>query len=520
MPEEQTHGYEYNSSLSIFERLSDVFADAPYTQKEIGRYLQRPQHYIAHLRKLANWADRVNGSVKSAVNYASTMHTLDYVAVCKATRRSTKSRYPRNFKANSSLLDQALSIIRYKDIYRDMLRKCCLDGTCFYYLETVAPGQDAKRMLSDYEVADISEINSSAMGISVIPLPVDYCKIVGRRNNSYVMAFNLDYFKGRSGGELDRLLRGMPAEIRDAWDAYKSNPAGGNWAVLDNDHTLINKVCAGINEPWGVPLVVAALDDVFYARHFVSAKRGVLDRVNHQIIYQTFPEGAQKGTSALTEKQQTLQHEKVKSAVLVAQNRQGVSFFSLPGGTKIDQLAVDSSIFADDTENHVRDNVAVDIGIAPSVLTGNATGNYATSALNIELFASYIYSWIESFTYEMNKAMNACVIRDSSCPVDAYIFPITFANRDKIVEQTGRLYTEGKGSLTAWIASAGINPQAYLSLMEYELSEDFEGRYPVHATSYTRTSDEGGRPEESNPTQSSTLSTRANASNAAPKPSA
>lgn len=520
MPNGQGRSYEYNSALPIFEELTNVFDDAPYQQKEIARYMRNPQLYNKRLRKLANWAARVNGSVAAAVNYACSMHTLDYVAVCKATRKSGKSRYPRNYKTNSSMLDQTFAAIRYKDIYRDMLRKCCLDGSYFYYMEVVAPEPNQKRRMTDYDVSCVTEINSNRSGVSVIPLPIDYCRIVGREDNSYVVAFDLTYFEKRDVNERTRLLRGMPAEIRDAWGSYSQNHQEGNWVVLDNAHTIAGKVCAGINEPWGVPLVMAALDDVFYARHFVSAKRGILDRINHQIIYQTFPEGAQKGMSALTEEQQRVQHQKVKDAVLVAQNRQGVSFFSLPGGTKIDQLEVNSAIFDDDTENMVRDNVAVDIGIAPSVMTGNSSGNYATSTLNIDLFASFVYSWIESFTQEMNKAFNACALKDSSCPVDAYILPTTFANRDKFVEQTGRLYTEGKGSLTAWIASVGINPQAYLSLMEYELSEDFENRYPVHATSYTHTSDtEGGRPENDSPTSSSTLSTKANASNAAPKPS-
>ena len=34
------------------------------------------------------------------------------------------------------------------------------------------------------------------------------------------------------------------------------------------------------------------------------------------------------------------------------------------------------------------------------------------------------------------------------------------------------LYAMGKGSLQAWIASTGFNPQAYLALMDEELEED------------------------------------------------
>lgn len=515
--------FEYNTSLEALDISYDLFSDAPYSERAIAKYLQNPMAYNRQIRKLAHWAYRVNGSIASAVNYATSMHTLDYVVVCKSIRKTKNKKKPRHFEANSARFNQVLDYIRYKELFRDAIRKSCLDGTCFYYMEVSSPAPQIMRTMSDVQVMNIREINSADQAVTIIPLPVDYCKIVGRLNNSYVVAFNLRFFQGKDAHELERLLRGMPQEIRDAYENYSAGKmTGDNWIELDNRHTMVAKARTGMNEPWGEPLIIAALDDVLYARHFVDTKRNVLDRVNHQIIYQTFPEGAQKGTSALTEKQQEAQHNTVKQAVMVAPNRQGISFFSLPGGTKIDQVEVDNSIFEDDTETDVRDNVAVDIGIAPSVLTGKASGNYATSTLNVELFSSYIYTYIEDFVAELNKCMDACVINDSSCPVAMYMMPITFVNRDKFVEQLSKLYTSGKGSLTAWIAATGMNPTAYLSLMDHELEEDFEQKYPVHATSYNASasqSDEGGRPESDDTTISSSISTKANDSNNSPKPS-
>ena len=50
------------------------------------------------------------------------------------------------------------------------------------------------------------------------------------------------------------------------------------------------------------------------------------------------------------------------------------------------------------------------------------------------------------------------------------------------------LYARGKGSLTAWIASTGWDSDIYISLMDYELENDYENKYPTHKTSYTLTS--------------------------------
>ena len=83
------------------------------------------------------------------------------------------------------------------------------------------------------------------------------------------------------------------------------------------------------------------------------------------------------------------------------------------------------------------------------------------------------------------------------------------------------LYARGKGSLYAWIAATGFNPDNYIALMDHELEEDFENRYPVHKTSYTESdkSSDGGRPsqESDNPV---TVYQKTNDGNAAPKPSA
>ena len=63
-------------------------------------------------------------------------------------------------------------------------------------------------------------------------------------------------------------------------------------------------------------MAVTAFDDIMYAEYFVNTKRTVLDSINNQIIYMTFPEGKEKGTSSLTKDQQREQHEKSKKGLL------------------------------------------------------------------------------------------------------------------------------------------------------------------------------------------------------------
>ena len=152
-------------------------------------------------------------------------------------------------------------------------------------------------------------------------------------------------------------------------------------------------------------------------------------------------------------------------------------------------------------------------------MDGSSTGNYSTANLNFELVASSVYTWIEDIVDELNKCINYNIIADPNCRVEFYILPITMVNRDSMVGYMADLYARGKGSLSAWIAATGFNPDTYVALMDYELEEDFENRYPVHRTSFTVTKDDkGGRPQVSSDDPAA-VQQKTNGANHAPKPS-
>ena len=238
-----------------------------------------------------------------------------------------------------------------------------------------------------------------------------------------------------------------------------------------------------------------------------------LDDVNNTIIYQTFPEGEKKGTSSLNQKQQKDQHDNVKRA-LFTKNKTGggVSFFSLASGTKLDKIKTDTEVLKTGSEPELIKRIATDLGFAGSALNGEDS-NFSSQQMNIELVTREVLTWLEQIQEEYNKVINANIIKDSSCYVELYYIPTTIANQNNFVGYMKDLYTFGKGSLQAWIASTGFSPQAYLALMDEELEEDFENKYPLHATSYTQSGKDAGRPSDDNPTNSNTIASKTNNSN-------
>lgn len=209
-------------------------------------------------------------------------------------------------------MKSTLELIDDKKFIRDALFTEMVNGIAFYYFDTKQHSVDRNKFMTDYDVENIVEINDLGINANIITLPWQYTKIVGKKNGRYVLAFNLRYFDDFTGETRERKLKKYPKEIVDGYDQRHKKITTGDWLVLDNDKTLCRKIKCKDSEPWGRSLIIAALSDVLYKDYFVDTKRNVLDEINSKIIYETFPEGKDKGSCALTKSQQENQHNTVK----------------------------------------------------------------------------------------------------------------------------------------------------------------------------------------------------------------
>lgn len=486
-----------------------------YTPEQLASLVKDPMGNNKILRDISLILYGTNGVYTNTVDYMVAMPTLDRVVVPHGSGTLKK-------KQNKELMESTLRHIKDKEIIRDALLKGMVEGVAFYYFETTSYPQSNKKMMTDYDVESIVEINELGINASVISLPVDYTKIVGIKNSSYVIAFNLDYFNIAEGEPTEKRLRKYPKEIRDAYIARRKHTTTehGNWVVLDNTKTIVHKIRSKRDEKYGRPLVLAAISDILYSDYFTQTKRNVLDEINNRIIYQTFPEGKDKGTSALTKQQQQHQHDSVKGAVMNKNNRGGISFFSIAAGTKINSIdASNTDIFDDKYESNLSNKISMDMGIAGALLNGVGSGSYAAQEQNLELITAQIFQWIEQIAEEFNKCISANIINDNKNWVECRYLPITHVNKAKMVGYAKDLYLQGKGSLSLWASTCGISPDIFFALLDQELEDDVENKYPVHKTSYTLSNNDSvGRPVTDNPSES-TIASRANNGNALPSPS-
>lgn len=516
--------YEFNSYFGTvpMSELDTIFGcsiSTAFTPEEIKLIIKDPIVNHSLTRKLAMFVYNSEGVVTNAIDYMVSLPCLDRVVYGK------KRLFHKNkLNNNKDLMLSTLDSINDKKFIRDVLFTDMNEGTSFYYFETTSKQVDRTKFMRDYDVENIMEICDLGLNAVMIPLPYEYCKIVGRKNGRNVIAFNLRYFDDFTGEDKKKKLRKYPLEISNAYSEWeKGNKSSSNWVVLNNDHTIAHKIKCKISEPWGRPLAIAAISDILYQDEFVDTKRNVLREINSQVVVQTFPEGKDKGTCALTKTQQQDQHDKVKQAVMTKNNRGGTTFVSVAAGTKLDSLDISNTdIFDEKNERDLTDKIALDLGMAASLLNGSGSGNYSSQQNNLELINAQIYTWIQEIQSELNYVINACIIKDKKNKVEVYYLPTSLVNRKSFFEMMKSLYLEASGSLTFLIASTGVNPEVYFNILDEELENKIFDKYLPHQTAFTqsnKTSNKGGRPENTDPTNESTIQTKANDANNQPKPS-
>ncbi len=200
---------------------------------------------------------------------------------------------------------------------------------------------------------DYVEMNESVPGIkncTLQSLPIDWIRVIGFRNNSLCIAFDLNYFLCHNYYDmLGRLLQ-WPEEIRKGWRDWQSGRIKTPWLILDTTKTIVVKT-GSISSPVCLPLVAGTLEWVNYANMFTNAKRNMISNdINSSLVYQKFPGDGNSNKSTLTQDQQAAQHEKVKTVLNTPNVNDNVirRLVSLAPGTDLGKLDFSTNLFNKD----------------------------------------------------------------------------------------------------------------------------------------------------------------------------
>lgn len=220
---------------------------------ELAEIVKNPMNNNEELRNLSKEIYSSSGIFSNVIDYMTSILTLDRIVISKSKR-------------NKERTENILRKIKDKEFIRDMLFRAMIYGVSVSYLETARKPRNNQKFMTDYDVKSIAEINSNEINVSVCNLPIDYIQIVGIKNGSYEIAFDLNYFTNFSGEKLENKLKRYPKEIREAFLKRTKNSGLPNWYVLDASKTITLKIRSSREEKWGRALLCFKLLKIFCIR--------------------------------------------------------------------------------------------------------------------------------------------------------------------------------------------------------------------------------------------------------------
>lgn len=486
---------EMNVETNTVGFTDSLFYSDDIDDGRLKQYIQFPMLYNRQVRRICKRMYNLNGIYGRTVDKMVAAPTLDHIVVPNGKRKKDKKR--------AKILDSFLKKINHKLSTRDVLFSALTEGIY------VAILRDTKHInknldLSGTFIENIDKNEGLALSTNVMlqPLNRDYVKFIGCMNGDYVCAFDMQYFDQYKKGGLVAEIKNYPSDFIKAYNTYRRD-ASKRWYVLDQRTTFAFKYRAKLDEPYGRPLGLSALNDIFFAEDYTDSQRSNLKENASSIRWMKQPEGEKKGQCSLNKEQQINQFENFKSAVFANETKannkiaQTTAVVFAPG-TEVGTLETNNNLLKDTLSKENMSAISTDLGLASAALNGEGEGaSYSSLAVNLDLLLAEVFQMLEQIEWQYTKILNNFLEIAEDEWMSIHYLKTSVLNRKESFEIAKDLYTIAGGSRLYLYAMGTGDSSTYLKLMEYEKEMGFEELYPPHITSFTASKDddkETGRP--------------------------
>jgi hypothetical protein len=183
----------------------------------------------------------------------------------------------------------------------------------------------------------------------------------------------MQYFDQFIGNGLTGEIKNFPPEFAKAYLLYKKD-GNKRYFRLDQDKTVVLKFKSNINEPWGRPLGICALNDMSFDEQYVDSQRSNVTDVASNVFWMKQPMGEKQGQCALNKDQQTNQYDNFKNAIFASTRDKKLvktTTMVLAPGTEVGKLDKNSSLLDKTLTDENMKKISTDLGFATSALNGD-----------------------------------------------------------------------------------------------------------------------------------------------------
>ena len=451
------------------------------SEDEIKQYIQYPMIYNRQIRNVSKRMYNLNGLYGRTVDKMVASPTLDHVVIPHDTTEESQKRAKRVDYFLTRKMNHKLST-------RDVYFAALTEGMY------VAILRDTKKQTKNIDTTVIGVDKLEGLAISenamLQPLDRDYVKFIGFMNGDYVCAFDMMYFDQFKQEGRVKEIKNYPPDFIKGYNEYRRDGTK-RWYILPQKTTFAYKYRSQIEEPYGRPLGLSALNDILFSESYTDSQRGNLKENSGTIRYLVQPEGEKKGQSSLNKDQQKNQYDNFKEAVkshAQSANRKmsQTSTLVLAPGTQVGKLENDSTFLKDTLTDENLKAVSTDLGLALAALNGMGEGaSYSSLAVNLDLMLAEVFQMLEQIEWQYTKILNNLLDIPEEEWVEIKYLRTSILNRDKAFANAKDLYTMAGGSRLYLYATGTGDCNTYMKLMDLEKAMGFDEKYLPHPTSFT-----------------------------------
>ncbi|MDD3383942.1 MAG: hypothetical protein PHX46_03950 [Bacilli bacterium] len=489
--ESNSYEVELNALSDTIGFITSFYNTDNISQEDLKQYIQYPMLYNRQIRNISKRMYNLHGLYGRTVDKMVAAPTLDNLIIPHDTSKKAKKR--------ADYLNFFFNKINHKLSTRDILHASFTEGMY------VAILRDTKKLnknlnLSSGFVENLDKLEGLAISTNVMlqPLNRDYVKFIGFMNGDYVCAFDMQYFDQFKHGGLVAEIKNYPTEFIKAYNDYRRDGTK-RWFILDQKKTFAYKYRSQIDEPYGRPLGLQALNDIFFCEDYTDSQRGNLKENSGTIRWLKQPEGEKTGQCSLNKEAQQNQYDNFKNAVFsntkkVSNKIAQTTTLVLAPNTEVGKLETDSTFLKETLTNENMTAVSTDLGLALAALNGQGEGaSYSSLAVNLDLLLAEVFQMLEQIEWQYTKILNNFLeVKEDEWTQITYL-KTSILNRDKQFDIAKDLYMTAGGSRLYLYAVGTGDSNTYMRLMDYEKAMKFDEKYPPHVSSYTA-SDSADKP--------------------------
>ena len=492
--ESNSHTVELNNYYDTISFISNYFSDN-VSEEQLKQYIQYPMIYNKQIRNISKRIYSLNGLYGRTVDKMVAAPTLDSIIIPYDSSNKAKKR--------AKYMEKFFKRINHKLSTRDVLHACLSEGM---YVAILRDTKHKNKNINTSFVENLDKLEGLALTTNVMlqPLNRDYVKFIGFMNGDYVCAFDMMYFDQYKHGGLVAEIKNYPIEFIKAYTEYRKD-ANKRWYILDQKTTFAFKYRSQIDEPYGRPLGLSALNDIFFSESYTDSQRGNLKENSGTIRWLKQPMGEKTGQCSLNKEQQKNQYDNFKNAVFANTQKsnnkmQQTTTLVLAPGTEVGKLDTDTTFLKDTLNKENLEAISTDLGLALSALNGMGQGaSYSSLSVNINLLLAEVFQMLEQIEWQYTKILNNFLEVKEDEWTEIHYLKTSILNREETFDIAKDLYTNAGGSRLYLYAVGTGDSNMYMKLMDYEKEMNFEEMYPPHITSFTakEKDDDGGRPTKS-----------------------